>query len=49
MTATHVSVGALAGIGVVTRQAHYRTMGGILAAWVLTLPCAARAERTGDE
>jgi PiT family inorganic phosphate transporter len=38
---THVSVGALLGIGVTTRQAKWRTVGEILLAWVSTLPCAA--------
>jgi PiT family inorganic phosphate transporter len=38
---THVSVGALFGIGVTTRQADFRVVSGILLSWLLTLPCAA--------
>lgn len=41
VSTTHVSVGALFGIGVTTRQADYRVVGNILLSWVLTLPCAA--------
>lgn len=41
VSTTHVSVGALTGIGAVTRQADYRVVSGILLSWVLTLPCAA--------
>lgn len=41
VSTTHVSVGALFGIGVTTRQADYRVVSGILLSWVLTLPCAA--------
>ncbi len=41
VSATHVSCGSLFGIGLVTGQAHRRTIGQILAAWVLTLPAAA--------
>jgi PiT family inorganic phosphate transporter len=40
MSTTHVSVGSLFGIGVVTRQANSRVVAGILASWVLTLPFA---------
>lgn len=41
VSTTHVSVGALTGIGVATGQADYRVVSGILLSWVLTLPCAA--------
>lgn len=41
VSTTHVSVGALLGIGVTTRQAKWRKVGEILLAWVTTLPCAA--------
>lgn len=41
VSTTHVSCGALFGIGAVTRQAHWKTIGGILMAWVTTLPVAA--------
>jgi PiT family inorganic phosphate transporter len=38
---THVSCGALFGIGAVTGQARWRTIAQILIAWVTTLPIAA--------
>jgi len=41
VSTTHVSVGALLGIGVTTGQAHWRTVGEILLAWVSTVPCGA--------
>ncbi len=41
VSTTHVSVGALFGIGVTTRQADFRVVSGILLSWLLTLPCAA--------
>ena len=41
VSTTHVSVGALLGIGITTRQAHWRKVGEILLAWLVTLPCAA--------
>ena len=41
VSTTHVSVGALFGIGLTTRQADSRVMSGILLSWLLTLPCAA--------
>jgi PiT family inorganic phosphate transporter len=41
VSTTHVSCGALFGIGAVTRQARWRTIGGILVAWLTTLPVAA--------
>jgi PiT family inorganic phosphate transporter len=41
VSTTHVSVGSLFGIGLVTRQADIRVATGILLSWVLTVPCAA--------
>ncbi len=41
VSTTHVSVGALIGIGVATGSAQWRTIGTIAAAWVTTLPLAA--------
>ena len=41
VSTTHVSCGALFGIGLVTGQARWKTIGRILLAWVTTLPIAA--------
>ncbi|ACB73593.1 inorganic phosphate transporter [Opitutus terrae] len=41
VSTTHVSVGALLGMGLVTRQTRWKPVVGVLAAWVVTLPCAA--------
>ncbi len=41
VSTTHVSVGSLLGMGVVTRRARWRTVLPILASWVVTLPVAA--------
>jgi inorganic phosphate transporter, PiT family len=41
VSTTHVSVGALFGIGLTTRQANLKVISGILLSWILTLPCAA--------
>ena len=41
VSTTHVSVGAMAGIGSTTRQAHWRKIGEIAVAWVTTVPCGA--------
>ncbi len=41
VSTTHVTCGALIGIGAMQGQAHWRTIGGILVAWVATLPVAA--------
>jgi len=41
VSTTHVSVGALLGIGITTRQAKWRTAIPVLAAWVITLPVSA--------
>jgi PiT family inorganic phosphate transporter len=41
LSTTHVTVGSLLGIGIITRQARWRTVIPVLLAWVITLPCAA--------
>ena len=41
VSTTHVSCGALFGIGAITRQAHWKTIRTILMAWLTTLPLAA--------
>src|SRR5437868_3142667 len=41
VSTTHVSCGALFGVGAVTRQAHWNIIVGILLAWITTLPLAA--------
>ncbi|MDP9097598.1 MAG: anion permease [Verrucomicrobiota bacterium] len=41
VSTTHVSVGALFGMGVITRQANPRVMLNIVLSWLITLPCAA--------
>ena len=41
VSTTHVSVGSLFGIGLITRQANLRVVSGILMSWLLTLPIAA--------
>jgi len=41
VSTTHVSVGALFGIGLTTKKANNRMIASILLSWVLTLPCAA--------
>jgi len=41
VSTTHVSCGALFGIGAVTKQAHWKVIGSILTAWITTLPVAA--------
>ncbi len=43
VSTTHVSVGSIFGIGLVTRRSDRRVVGEILAAWLLTLPAAALA------
>jgi inorganic phosphate transporter, PiT family len=40
VSTTHVSCGSLFGIGTITRQARWRTIGQIGLAWVITLPMA---------
>ena len=41
VSTTHVSVGALFGMGAVTGQANPRVMLNIVLSWLITLPCAA--------
>jgi PiT family inorganic phosphate transporter len=41
VSTTHVSVGAITGVGIVNRSAHKSVISGILASWILTLPIAA--------
>ena len=41
VSTTHVSVGALLGIGITTGQARWKTVVPVLLAWVITLPAAA--------
>jgi PiT family inorganic phosphate transporter len=41
VSTTHVSVGSLFGIGLITREANPRVVSQILLSWVLTLPIAA--------
>jgi PiT family inorganic phosphate transporter len=41
VSTTHVSVGALFGIGLATRQADTKMLRKILLSWLVTLPCAA--------
>src|SRR5205823_10519324 len=41
VSTTHVSVGALLGIGITTRQAKWKSVSGVLLSWFVTLPCAA--------
>jgi inorganic phosphate transporter, PiT family len=41
VSTTHVSVGALFGIGLTTKNANNHMMVSILLSWLLTLPCAA--------
>lgn len=41
VSTTHVSVGAIFGIGAVNGKANYRVVGSIVVSWVLTLPMAA--------
>lgn len=41
VSTTHVSVGSLFGIGIVTKKINVKVLSGILLSWVLTLPVAA--------
>jgi PiT family inorganic phosphate transporter len=41
VSTTHVSVGSLVGIGIVTRKAHWKSVGQIVLCWLVTLPCGA--------
>ena len=40
VSTTHVSVGALLGIGITTSQVKWKFVLGVLLSWVVTLPCA---------
>ncbi len=41
VSTTHVAVGSLFGIGLISGQANVKVMLGIVLSWVITLPCAA--------
>jgi len=41
VSTTHVSVGSLLGIGIITRQAKWKPIFKVLLSWLVTLPCAA--------
>ncbi len=41
VSTTHVSVGALTGIGITSRCADWSVIRGIVLSWLLTLPCGA--------
>ena len=41
VSTTHVSVGSLLGIGIVTRKAKWKSAGQIVLSWLITLPCGA--------
>jgi PiT family inorganic phosphate transporter len=41
VSTTHVSVGSLFGIGLITGQANPRVILNIILSWIITLPCAA--------
>lgn len=41
VSTTHVSVGSLMGIGITTRQTHWKKVGEIVLCWVITIPCGA--------
>lgn len=41
VSTTHVSVGALVGLGTITRRIHWKPVAQVLLSWVITLPCAA--------
>ena len=47
VSTTHVSCGALFGTGVVSGQARWKTIAGIIAAWIVTLPVAATSAGLG--
>ena len=40
VSTTHVSCGALFGLGAVTGQAQWKVVGSIVLAWLITLPVA---------
>ncbi|HTD66998.1 MAG TPA: inorganic phosphate transporter [Candidatus Limnocylindria bacterium] len=41
VSTTHVTVGSLLGMGIVTRQAKWAPVSKVLLSWVITLPCGA--------
>jgi len=41
VSTTHVSTGAIFGIGLWSRSTDWRMVAGIASAWLATLPCAA--------
>jgi len=41
VSTTHISVGALFGVGLTTGKANSRMMSAIVFSWLITLPCAA--------
>ena len=41
VSTTHVSVGALLGIGIATKQAKWKPVRNVFLSWIITLPCAA--------
>ncbi|OGV73272.1 MAG: phosphate permease [Lentisphaerae bacterium RIFOXYB12_FULL_65_16] len=41
VSTTHVSCGSLFGIGLVNGKAHWKSIGGIFSAWIMTLPISA--------
>jgi PiT family inorganic phosphate transporter len=41
VSTTHVSVGSLVGIGMITRKTHWPSVGQIVLCWLVTLPCGA--------
>ena len=47
VSTTHVSCGALFGIGAANGRARWATIGGIASAWVMTLPIAAAVAALG--
>ncbi len=47
VSTTHVSCGALFGTGMVNGQAHWKTIAGIITAWIVTLPVAAASAGLG--
>jgi PiT family inorganic phosphate transporter len=47
VSTTHVSVGSLLGMGTVTGQIRWKPVLGVLASWVVTLPCAASLSALG--
>jgi PiT family inorganic phosphate transporter len=46
VSTTHVSVGALLGIGITTGQAQWKPVLNVVLSWIVTLPCAAALSAT---